>query len=310
MALFGRKKSKTDDKEIKDIINKNIASSLRTQPSFSEILKLNGCPTIKLGSIGSKIRKQLLNEAKNGDLTVEAVMPRSYELIGEFLGVADVKTFEDISIENNAHNIGNKPVYCSNCGDLIQEGSKFCPNCGNKLIIGSIECSKCGKINEPESRFCVKCGNNLKAAGEPKNNDLIKKNESLDKKIKQDSNKIKFSEETRQKLLNMNIEEKIEVRVNYLSIIIDNSPMVNDVKDFQEIVRKNEPCDVIEFNNRLEDFKSKLQVHEKLLNDQKNEYQQLFKKIIDNENMASKLKYRSDEEELQAIALYEENITF
>jgi len=310
MALFGRKKSKTDDKEIKDIINKNIASSLRTQPSFSEILKLNGCPTFKLGSIGSKIRKQLLKEAKNGDLTVETVMPRSYELIGEFLGVADVKTFEDISIENNAHNIGNKPVYCSNCGDLIQEGSKFCPNCGNKLIIGSIECSKCGKINEPESRFCVKCGNNLKAAGEPKNNDLIKKNESLDKKIKQDSNKIKFSEETRQKLLNMNIEEKIEVRVNYLSIIIDNSPMVNDVKDFQEIVRKNEPCDVIEFNNRLEDFKSKLQVHEKLLNDQKNEYQQLFKKIIDNENMASKLKYRSDEEELQAIALYEENISY
>ena len=58
MALFRRKKSKPEDKEIKDIINKNIASSLRTQPSFSEILKLNGCPSFKLGSIGSKISKQ------------------------------------------------------------------------------------------------------------------------------------------------------------------------------------------------------------------------------------------------------------
>ena len=138
MALFRRKKSKTDDKEIKDIINKNIASSLRTQPSFSEILKLNGCPTFKLGSIGSKIRKQLLNEAKNGDLTVETVMPRSYELIGEFLGISEVKTFENISIKNN------KPKYCGNCRNPIVEDSKFCPNCGSKLIEGKKYCEECG----------------------------------------------------------------------------------------------------------------------------------------------------------------------
>lgn len=134
MALFRRNKSKNDYKEIKNIINKNIASSLRTQPSFANLLKLNGCSTLKLGSLGSKIRKQLLNEAKNGNLTVETVMPRAYELVGEFLGISEVKTFKDPSIKNHAPAIeNNKPKYCSNCGKLIEEYSKFCPNCGNNL---------------------------------------------------------------------------------------------------------------------------------------------------------------------------------
>ena len=313
MALFGRKKSKIDYKEIKDIINKNIATSMRTQSSFSELLRYNGCSTLKVGTIGSKIRKQLLNETKNGELTVETVMPRAYELIGEFLGISDVKTFEDMDVENNAFTIKkNKPSYCGNCENLIDDDSKFCPNCGFKLINDSLKCSKCGEMNKPDSKFCISCGNNLKGdlTSNSKNNLTINKNSLTDNKKHQKQNKVKFPEDTRQRLLSMNIEEKIEVKVSYLSIIIDNSAMVKDVKDFQEIVRKNEPCDVTEFDNRLEEFKSKLQVHDKLLNNQINEYKQLFKKIIDNENMASKLKYRSEDEELQAIALYEENISY
>ncbi len=190
MALFGRKKSKTDYNEIKDMINQNVASSIRTQPSFSELLRFNGCSTLKVGAIGSKIRKQLLNEAKNGDLTVETVMPRAYELIGEFLGISDVKTFEDMAIENNAPRIqNNKPLYCGNCGSMIQEGSKFCPDCGNKLIIGSIECSKCGEINEYGSNFCVNCGNNLKET-----NDLTREEfEEKVEKIKEHNNSLKLN---------------------------------------------------------------------------------------------------------------------
>ena len=92
--------SKNDNNEIKDIINKNVATSMKTQSSFAELLKLNGCSSFKLGSTGSKIRKQLLKEAKNGDLTAETVMPRAYELIGEFLGISNVKTFEDMPVEN------------------------------------------------------------------------------------------------------------------------------------------------------------------------------------------------------------------
>jgi hypothetical protein len=59
--------SKNDEKEIKDMITNNIASSFKTQRPFSQLLMLNGCPMIKVGRIGSKIRKQLLKEAKMGN---------------------------------------------------------------------------------------------------------------------------------------------------------------------------------------------------------------------------------------------------
>ena len=97
--------SKSDENEIKKIINDNVATSMKTQPSFADILKLNGCSTLKLGSVGSKIRKQLLNEAKTGDLTAEEVMPRAYYLIGQFLGISDVKTFDDRVIENTDNKV-------------------------------------------------------------------------------------------------------------------------------------------------------------------------------------------------------------
>ena len=97
-----------DEKEIKDIINKNIASAFKTQQPFAELLLLNGCPKIKLGLIGSKIRKELLYEAENEDLTAEDVMPRAYELIGKFLKIPEVTTFDDIGIENSNHEINSK----------------------------------------------------------------------------------------------------------------------------------------------------------------------------------------------------------
>ena len=71
---------------------------------------LNGCPMIKVGRMGSKIRKQLLKEAKNGDLTIDTVMPRAYGLIGEFLEISDVKTFEDMVIENTPQEVTSPKV--------------------------------------------------------------------------------------------------------------------------------------------------------------------------------------------------------
>ncbi len=94
------RKINSDENEIKNIINSNVASSMRTQPEFSELLKLNGCPPLKLGTMGSKIRKQLLKEAKNGDLTVDTVMPRAYSLMGEYLGIDEVRTFDENAVEN------------------------------------------------------------------------------------------------------------------------------------------------------------------------------------------------------------------
>ena len=95
MALL-KSNSDTDIKEIKNVINKNVASSFRTQPSFVELLKLNGCPALKVGVIGSEIRQQLITEAENGDLTPDTVMPRAYTLIGEYLEIKNVRTYNDL----------------------------------------------------------------------------------------------------------------------------------------------------------------------------------------------------------------------
>ena len=89
-------KSNTDIKEIKNVINKNVASSFRTQPSFVELLKLNGCPALKVGVIGSEIRQQLIMEAENGELTLDSVMPRAYTLIGEYLEIKNIRTYDDL----------------------------------------------------------------------------------------------------------------------------------------------------------------------------------------------------------------------
>lgn len=104
---FGNNSSKNEEKEIKEIINKNIASFSKTQRPFSQLLMLNGCPMRKVGTVGSKIRKQLLKEAKNGDLTADAVIPRSYELIGEYFDLDEVKTFDDLTIETDIINHEN-----------------------------------------------------------------------------------------------------------------------------------------------------------------------------------------------------------
>lgn len=173
------------------MINKNIANSLMTQHSFSELLKFNGCSNLKLGYTAGKIRQRLLKEARNGDLTVETVMPRAYELIGEFLGISDVKTFKDMDMGYVAPKIeDNKPKYCGNCGSLIAEDSKFCSNCGNKLTFNPIKCSKCGEINEFDSNFCVKCGNNLQENNNPYTREEF---EEKVEQIKEHNNSLDFA---------------------------------------------------------------------------------------------------------------------
>ncbi|SJZ83490.1 zinc ribbon domain-containing protein [Selenihalanaerobacter shriftii] len=48
---------------------------------------------------------------------------------------------------------------CIHCQQIISKESKFCPKCGQKLII---ECSNCGKELTSDIKFCVKCGKEIK----------------------------------------------------------------------------------------------------------------------------------------------------
>lgn len=297
MALFGRKKPKNDDKEIKDIINKHIASSLRTQPSFGELLKLNGCPTIKLGVMGSKIRKQLLKEAKNGDLTTESVMPRAYELIGEYLGIYEVKTFGDMAGENNVTPIPNiKPKYCGNCGISLDNNAKFCPNCGEKLIKDELKCSNCGEINELNSKYCINCGNDLvtnNKSDNANNNSQIPKQNKINHQIKTENDK---SLELRSRNIKNKRKGKIEEKAN-VSEKEEIKPIKIPIVVTTEIKSSNS-MDLKELDELDREQKLELQQYEKK--------RKLLNKWADNNLKGQDLEAEGKIDE--AIECYEENV--
>ena len=45
---------------------------------------------------------------------------------------------------------------CPSCGQPVSEGSKFCPNCGARLV-----CPNCGNALIPGAKFCPNCGNKI-----------------------------------------------------------------------------------------------------------------------------------------------------
>jgi ribosomal protein L40E len=51
---------------------------------------------------------------------------------------------------------------CKNCGADNEPGTKFCCECGAKLVVPvSAKCPKCGAENPPGTKFCRDCGTKL-----------------------------------------------------------------------------------------------------------------------------------------------------
>ena len=63
------------------------------------------------------------------------------------------------SIAGNSKSI----IPCSNCGINLPENSKFCLNCGEKVIVANsniIKCPKCSTMTQ-NGKFCMNCGGKL-----------------------------------------------------------------------------------------------------------------------------------------------------
>ena len=63
-------------------------------------------------------------------------------------------------------------IKCSNCGNTVPEGEKFCSKCGSKLD-GADEnrkhCTNCGSVIENNSQYCPKCGFDTHGDGNTQN---------------------------------------------------------------------------------------------------------------------------------------------
>ena len=52
------------------------------------------------------------------------------------------------------------PNRCPNCGNILKENAKFCPECGTKVVKS---CSSCGAPLEDGAKFCSQCGEKVEA---------------------------------------------------------------------------------------------------------------------------------------------------
>lgn len=57
----------------------------------------------------------------------------------------------------NINSTSDATIKCTNCGTMIQQGSKFCPECGSKSA-NTVTCPNCNKEIPAGSKFCLECG--------------------------------------------------------------------------------------------------------------------------------------------------------
>lgn len=53
------------------------------------------------------------------------------------------------------------PPKCVKCGRGGDDGQKFCPQCGGKMLVPLINCLGCKKRIDEGAKFCTECGHNL-----------------------------------------------------------------------------------------------------------------------------------------------------
>ncbi len=59
----------------------------------------------------------------------------------------------------SAQKPAEKMETCSNCGAKVPVGTKFCPECGQKMVPATgLTCTNCGAALAPGTKFCPECG--------------------------------------------------------------------------------------------------------------------------------------------------------
>jgi len=84
----------------------------------------------------------------------------------------DAESIEDAFSKVVSGKIGYKTVIerkkvlpkCNKCGKIGEEGQKFCPNCGGKMVLPLTHCPQCKKAINQTDKFCTECGFDLSKA--------------------------------------------------------------------------------------------------------------------------------------------------
>lgn len=79
--------------------------------------------------------------------------------LGAGAGIAVGNTFA--AAAGSVVNTPPKTISCNKCGTANPEGTKFCPNCGEKVSIIKIECFSCKSPVDDSAKFCPNCGSSM-----------------------------------------------------------------------------------------------------------------------------------------------------
>lgn len=72
---------------------------------------------------------------------------------------------------------------CPNCGLPVEDGAKFCANCGTRMqtqLINKITCSVCGNTLNAHAKFCNVCGTPVPQAEQPEEKVEEDRNPTMD----------------------------------------------------------------------------------------------------------------------------------
>jgi len=77
-----------------------------------------------------------------------------------FKGFANISATPE---DNTVQPAQSASIVCSQCGHMISEQAKFCPECGNKIEVKAADevfCPNCGQKTK-RGKFCMECGSKL-----------------------------------------------------------------------------------------------------------------------------------------------------
>ncbi|MBR2969157.1 MAG: SPFH domain-containing protein [Clostridia bacterium] len=81
--------------------------------------------------------------------------------VGAGVGMGQIMS-DAFKSQNTANNnaVKGSSAHCSDCGEALPAGAKFCPGCGAKIERKRC-CSECGAEISSQAKFCPECGNKL-----------------------------------------------------------------------------------------------------------------------------------------------------
>lgn len=96
----------------------------------------------------------------NGTKTVNSVPPTTKTTSEPITNTVQQASRVTTNPTQNVVQSNNLRRPCPNCGNFVLPTSKFCNECGTK-IIKEKKCLRCGNILEENDKFCVQCGYKL-----------------------------------------------------------------------------------------------------------------------------------------------------